>query len=94
MDEPAILHGIVLDCNSHRDHAVHEVECVNAWAAVERLGQADDARRDVKREQDFEQSRAKLRLAREREANSERDKPFDPYRSPVTADPGLAAGTR
>ena len=86
MDEPAILHGVVLNCNAHRDHAMHEPECIHAWAAVERLGQADDVRQDQKREKEFEKSREKVRLAREQQAAADREVPYDPYRAPVATD--------
>ena len=90
MDEPAILHGVVLSCNAHRDHAMHEPECIHAWAAVERLGQADDARQDQKHEKEFEKSRERVRLAREQQAAADREAPFDPYRAPVATDVAVA----
>ena len=90
MEEPAILHGVVLNCNSHRDHAMHETECINAWAAVERLGQADDVRQDQKHEKEFEKSREKVRLVREQQAAATREAPYDPYRAPVASDPPAA----
>lgn len=88
LEEPAILHGVVLSCNARRDHALHETECLNAWAAVERLGQIDDARRDARHEKEFEQNRDRVRLARERERDRSREQPFDPYGAPVQGGDG------
>jgi hypothetical protein len=86
IEEPAILHGVVLSCNARRDHAMREPECINAWAAVERMGQADDARQDRVREKEFEKNRERVRLAREQQAAAAREAPYDPYRAPVVTD--------
>lgn len=86
MEQPALLHGVVLQCNSHKDHSRHDHECINAWAAVERLGQADDAQQAPKREQQFERNRDKVRVATEQHIAADREKPFDPYRAPVATE--------
>ncbi len=92
MQEPALLHGVVLQCNAQMDHAKHDRECINAWAAVERLGAADDAQKAPKLEQQFERSREKARLALEQRDAATREKPFDPYRAPVATNaPAIAA---
>ena len=92
MREPALLHGVVLQCNAQVDHAKHDRECINAWAAVERLGAADDAQKAPKLEQQFEHSREKARIALEQRDAAAREQPFDPYRAPVTADVLAPAG--
>jgi hypothetical protein len=90
IEEPAILHGVVISCNARRDHALREAECINAWAAVERMGQADDARQERVREKEFEKNRERARLAREQQAAAAREAPYDPYRAPVVTDaPGF-----
>lgn len=86
MQEPALLHGVVLQCNARVEHAKHERECINAWAAVERLGAADDAQKAPKLEQQFERNREKARIALEQRDAATREKPFDPYRAPVATD--------
>lgn len=86
MDEPAVLHGVVLNCNARVEHARHDRECINAWAAVERLGQADDASRAPKLEQQFERSRERARTEIEHRAALNREAPYDPYRAPVVTD--------
>ena len=89
-EEPALLHGVVLQCNARIDHARHDRECVNAWAAVERLGAADDAQRAPKIEQQFEHNREKARMALEQRNAATREAPYDPYRAPVATDGAVA----
>lgn len=86
IEQPAILHGVVISCNARRDHAMHEPECINAWAAVERMGQVDDARQDQLRAREFEKNRERVRTAREQQAAAAREAPYDPYRAPVVTD--------
>ena len=86
MEEPALLHGVVLQCNARIDHARHDRECINAWAAVERLGAADDVQKAPKLEQQFERNREKARMALEQRNAAARDKPYDPYHAPVVSD--------
>ena len=92
LDEPAILDGVVVRCNAHMDHAKRDRECINAWAAVERRGQKDDAQQAPKREEQFERSREKVRLAIEQRDAAKREVPYDPYRAPVVQDPATAPG--
>lgn len=86
MEQPAVLDGVVLRCNARVDHAKHDRECINAWAAVERLGQADDASRAPKLQQQFERSRERARTEIEQRAAATREAPYDPYRAPVIGD--------
>jgi hypothetical protein len=89
VDDPTLLQGVVARCSPHRARDGSDVECANAFAAVERLAQLEEDRRAADRAAAFERQRERRRLLDEQQrADAERSAPkFDPYSSPVDGAP-------
>ena len=90
-DEPAVAQGMVARCDADKRLA-KDPECANARAAIERIGKPSDTKYTSGDDAEFERQR-ELRRARDeaaKRAAAAANPPFDPYSSPVTADPAQA----
>lgn len=89
VEDPALLQGILLRCQEQPRTASRDTECSNARKALETVAAAQDAQAAERRHAEFERQRALKREQDERQRQSaEQANPkFDPYRSPVVADP-------
>lgn len=89
VDDPALLQGILLRCQEHPRAASRDTECINARKALETVAAAQDAQAAERRRAEFERQRALKREQddRQRQSAEQASPKFDPYRSPVVADP-------
>jgi hypothetical protein len=88
-EDPIVLQGLVARCAADARAAALDKECANARVATERLASAEEAKHTGDHTREFEQQR-ELRRAREDAARRDADQKqpsFDPYSSPVTAEP-------
>jgi hypothetical protein len=103
MEDRVMLDGVLLKCNKNPSKAGTDSDCLNARIAIERLAQQVDPAVEAKRQEDFERTRERLRLAqdklrKEQEAKTKVDAyslpvvPVDPP-PPPKADPPPLAGT-
>jgi hypothetical protein len=91
--DPPVLQGIVSRCEADKRAAATDPECLNARLAAERLARAEDTKHDVDHDREFERQR-ELRRERDeaqRRAAAQKEPAFDPYSSPVAADPSSTA---
>jgi len=90
MEDRVTLDGVLLKCNQNPTKARTSSDCLNAWIAIERLAQEKevDPSLERKRQEEFERSRERLRLAQEKKREAEEAKSkVDPYSLPVVPDP-------
>jgi hypothetical protein len=87
--EPAVLQGLAARCAANKHAAANDPECINARIATERLGKADDAKRDPDKDAEFERLREQRRQREDakQRAAAQAEPKFDPYSSPVSVEP-------
>ena len=87
--DPPVLQGIESRCEANKRRAVADPECLNARLATERLARAEDGKHDGDHDREFERQR-ELRRAHDdaqRRAAAQKEPVFDPYSSPISAEP-------
>jgi hypothetical protein len=95
VEDPTLLQGVMIRCEQERARGVRDPECANALAAADRLAAEDETRRAADRAAEFERQREQRRAEEEqRRRAAEQAMPrFDPYSSPVGADPSAPAAS-
>ena len=86
MEDRVALDGMLLKCNQNPAKARSDTECLNARIASERLAQQKEVDPSIeqKRQEEFERSRERLRLAQDKQREAEEAKSkVDPYSLPV-----------
>jgi hypothetical protein len=84
MEDRVTLDGVLLKCNEQPSKVRNESDCLNARIAVERLAKDVDPAEEARRNEEFERSREKLRLANEKmRQDQEAAKKVDAYNLPV-----------
>lgn len=95
MEDRVTLDGVLLKCNQNSPKAHNTAECLNARIAIERLAKDKEVDPSIeqKRQEEFERSRERLRLAQEKQREAEEAKSkVDPYSLPVLPpDPNATA---
>ena len=95
MEDRVTLDGVLLKCNQNSTKAHNAPECLNARIAIERLAKDKEVDPSIeqKRQEEFERSRERLRLAQDKQREAEDAKTkVDPYSLPVLpADPNATA---
>jgi hypothetical protein len=91
--DPAVLQGIAARCAADRQAAAADADCGKARQAMEQIAAEEDARHAGERDQEFARHREQRRAQEEQQRRvAEQAHPaFDPYSTPVTADPPAAA---
>lgn len=94
MEDRVTLDGVLLKCGENSAKVRNSTECLNARIAIERLAKDKEVDPSIaqKRQEEFERSRERLRLAQEKQREAEEAKSkVDPYSLPVLpADPNAA----
>jgi len=95
MEDRVTLDGVLLKCNQNAAKAHNATDCLNARIAIERLAKDKEVDPSIeqKRQEEFERSRERLRLAQEKQREAEEAKTkVDPYSLPVVpSDPNAPA---
>ena len=96
MEDRVTLDGVLLKCNQDPSKSRYNSDCMNARIAVERLAKDVDPAEEARRNDEFERSRDRLRLAQEkvRQAQEAKTK-VDAYHLPLvpvdSAAPAIAS---
>jgi hypothetical protein len=84
MEDRVQLDGVLMKCNQNQSGARSDSDCLNARIAIERLASQSEPAELAKRTEEFEHRREQLRLAQEKQRQSEEAKgKVDAYHLPL-----------